>query len=543
MSADDAATPLLLLPAAARAGELGALLARRGWLPCGEDSGTTPLHALIDGRADFSAAVTAVTTARRSGTIALVIVAPGDMPRLGELFTAGAGGFLTDPFGADELDWSLRFLARRLTERRVAGRESLDPAAPVGWQRRDPLTGLASAGMLRQRLGEGTGGWLVMVAIVALERTNAAYGRDTADVILREVARRTAARAAERGTDALAGRAAGAEFAILLPLATTEGDVEAMAHRLAGDIGDALPVAAQTVPVSARIGIARIDAGMIDPALLLRRAGAALALAPATGVHRIDPASDEERCAHDLPAALARGEIDVLFQPQIAIADGKITGVEALARWRHGDLGILGAETLLLAAERAGLIAEVSAGLQQRALALASQWPAALAQIRLSINVTAAEIARPDDADRLLGMVRAAGFALDRLTIEITETGLIRDLGSAGQLLSRLRAAGCRVAIDDFGTGYSSLAYLKSLPLDYLKLDKRLVDDIAGSARDRVVVRGVIEMARSLGLAVVAEGVETEEQLALLAAEGCNYYQGFLFSEAVESAALAGLLA
>lgn len=543
MSADDAATPILLLPAAAHGGELGALLTRRGWSPASDGAFPAPQLALIDGRDDFAAAVADVSMARRRGTTALVIVAPGDLPRLGDLFTAGAGGFLTDPFGADELDWSLRFLARRLTERRVAGREGIDPATPVGWQRRDPLTGLASAGMLRQRLGAGTGGWLVVVAIVALERTNAAYGRDAADVILREVARRTAARATERGADALVGRAAGAEFAILLPLATTDGDVDALAHRLAGDIGDALPVAAQMVPVSARIGIARIDAGMIDPALLLRRAGAALALAPASGVHRIDLASDDERCAHDLPAALARGEIDVLFQPQIAIADGRIAGVEALARWRHGDLGILGAETLLLAAERAGLIAEVSTGLQQRALALASEWPAALSQVRLSINVTAAEIAHPDDADRLLAMAHAAGFALDRLTIEITETGLIRDLGSASQLLSRLRAAGCRVAIDDFGTGYSSLAYLKSLPLDYLKLDKRLVDDITGSPRDRVVVRGVIEMARSLGLAVVAEGVETEEQLALLAAEGCNYYQGFLFSEAVESATLAALLA
>lgn len=127
-------------------------------------------------------------------------------------------------------------------------------------------------------------------------------------------------------------------------------------------------------------------------------------------------------------------------------------------------------------------------------------------------------------------MVDQSGFPRQRLTVEITESGLIRDLGPAATLLADLRAGGCRVAIDDFGTGYSSLAYLKALPLDYLKIDSKLAQDIAGSTRDRIVVRGVIDMARALGLAVIAEGVETEEQLSLLAREGCNYYQGFLCS-------------
>ena len=125
----------------------------------------------------------------------------------------------------------------------------------------------------------------------------------------------------------------------------------------------------------------------------------------------------------------------------------------------------------------------------------------------------------------------------------MTESGLIEDLGAAAKLLAALRAGGLRVAIDDFGTGYSSLAYLKALPLDYLKIDKRLCQDIAGSMRDRIVVRSVIDMARSLGLDVVAEGVETEEQLSLLAQEGCTLYQGFLCAPPVTGEALAGLMA
>ena len=201
-----------------------------------------------------------------------------------------------------------------------------------------------------------------------------------------------------------------------------------------------------------------------------------------------------------------------------------------------------GAETLFAAAERAGLEATLSDHVQRRALSAAANWPSSLAKLRLSINVTAADVARAGFADSLLDRVDASGFARNRLTVEVTESGIMADLNEASRLLMELRAAGCRVAIDDFGTGYSSLAYLKALPLDYLKIDKRLSQDIAGSARDRVVVRGVIDMARSLGLAVIAEGVETQVQLDLLAKEGCQYFQGFLCAPPIDVPALAQLV-
>jgi len=149
---------------------------------------------------------------------------------------------------------------------------------------------------------------------------------------------------------------------------------------------------------------------------------------------------------------------------------------------------------------------------------------------------------RPGFAAQFLALVRDSGFAPERLTVEVTESGLIEDLSAAADLLAELRSGGLRVAIDDFGTGYSSLAYLKALPLDYLKIDKRLCQDIAGSVRDRIVVRSVIDMARSLGLGVIAEGVETEEQLSLLAQEGCNLYQGFLCAPPVGSDELLALI-
>jgi EAL domain-containing protein (putative c-di-GMP-specific phosphodiesterase class I) len=245
----------------------------------------------------------------------------------------------------------------------------------------------------------------------------------------------------------------------------------------------------------------------------------------------------------DLRRALDAGEIDVLFQPQVAIANGRITGVEALARWNHPSYGELGAATLFSVAERSDYLVQLSDHVQRKALEEAAAWPDLLGALRVAVNITAQDIQRPGFAGQFLAMLKATGLDAGRVTVEVTESGLIEDLPSAAALLAELRRGGLRIAIDDFGTGYSSLAYLRALPLDYLKLDKRLCEDITGSARDRVVVRSVIDMARSLGISVVAEGVETREQLGLLAQEGCATYQGFLCAPPLTTAGLAALVA
>ncbi|MEJ8629322.1 EAL domain-containing protein [Sphingomonas sp. I4] len=183
-----------------------------------------------------------------------------------------------------------------------------------------------------------------------------------------------------------------------------------------------------------------------------------------------------------------------------------MTGVEALARWRHPTLGPLGADPLFAAAERADLGLALSDHIQQIALQRAARWPLAMSHLRLSINITAADVARAGFARLFLERVASSGFSIDRLTAEITETGLIRELDRAAVVLDSLRQAGVRIAIDDFGTGYSSLAYLTSLPIDYLKLDRALVSEVDASRRDRVVVRGIIRIAAHLGMSIVAEG-------------------------------------
>jgi diguanylate cyclase (GGDEF)-like protein len=394
---------------------------------------------------------------------------------------------------------------------------------------------------LDRRLIEGAHTGVVLIALTRFDLVNAAHGRAAGDTLLSAAASRIDRIARDLGT-AIAARVGGSEF-----LVAAEGSTEhllLLAERIAAELGRPFPIGALAATVGCRIGVAKADEGE-EAAALLRRASEALAEAKLSDGPILRLAGGEageaapiETLALDLRHALERAEIAVLFQPQVAVTAGRIVGVEALARWQHPRFGALGAETLFAAAERADLASAVSDYIQQLALERAAAWPKTLGGLRLAINVTAADIARPGFADLLLDRVDTSGFPRQRLTVEITESGLIDDLGGAAALLAALRSAGLRIAIDDFGTGYSSLAYLKALPLDYLKIDKRLSQDITGSARDRVVVRGVIDMARSLGLTVIAEGVETAEQLDLLAKEGCQLYQGFLCAEPLTSEAL-----
>jgi EAL domain-containing protein (putative c-di-GMP-specific phosphodiesterase class I)/GGDEF domain-containing protein/DNA-binding response OmpR family regulator len=408
-----------------------------------------------------------------------------------------------------------------------------DGALPL---HRDPLTGLpdgtAARRWLAGQIAEGRRPGLLLAGLNRLQMINDLYGRGGGDALLQAAARRIEAAAIQAAPQAWVARLAGTEFLVGVP----DAGIEALQ-------GEAIVAAVERRVAAAPDLLLGVDVGGTighgeDARALLRRASVALAEArdaPGSAIRLLgagegDAVSRAQRLAGELRGAMAEGQIEILFQPQVRIPEGAIEGVEALARWRHPELGELGAETLFAAAERAGLAAALSALVQDRALETARTWPAALARLRLSINITAADLAQHAFAARMLARIDAASFPRERVTAEVTEEGLIEDLGAAADTLAELRRGGCRVAIDDFGTGYSSLAYLKALPLDYLKLDRRLSQDIAGSARDRVVVRSVIDMARSLGLGVIAEGVETEEQLALLAAEGCTMYQGFLCS-------------
>jgi EAL domain-containing protein (putative c-di-GMP-specific phosphodiesterase class I) len=225
-----------------------------------------------------------------------------------------------------------------------------------------------------------------------------------------------------------------------------------------------------------------------------------------------------------LEAAIAHEQVDVFFQPLIDPMSGRIVGAEALARSPVAeDAGLL-----FQRAEAGGLAERLSRLVQRKALRCASVWEGPLKGLGLSINVLPADICRSGFEDWLLDEIAAAGIDPRRVTAEITESALLVDHDEVAARLTRLREAGVRIAVDDFGTGYASLAYLTSLPLDAIKIDRGLVADIVGGERDRIVVKAMIHLARELDLKVVVEGVETRSQLELLAEWGCDLYQGFL---------------
>lgn len=415
----------------------------------------------------------------------------------------------------------------------------------------DPLTGLASATFARARLddilreddrGQEPAAIAVLIAISRLDQVNAAHGRKITDQLLQAVARRLARLLAERKVDrALTARLGGAEFAVIFEAPVLLNEATHVAAEVGRLFAKPFVIGGRVIHLACRIGIAASDQGTQSSEDLLHRASSALATAKQN-----DPNSFQVYVAgrEDDPARLAdlsdtirkaanEAQLDIRYQPQVDIAANRITGVEALVRFDHPTLGTIPAETLLATAERGEFSVELGRNIVRQACRDACNWPGLLGRIRLSVNVTATDIRDQDFVAELMKILKKTKFPPDRLTLEITEGGLVEDLERTSHLLAGLRARDIRVAIDDFGTGYSSLAYLKSLPLDYLKIDKRIAADIEGGARDKVIVRGVVDMARTLGMTVIAEGVESEAQLELLVREGCNWYQGYLCAPAL----------
>ncbi|KQU55671.1 hypothetical protein ASG67_05905 [Sphingomonas sp. Leaf339] len=479
---------------------------------------------LVDARGRAHAALAEVRSRARHGETLLVLT--DDAAIADDFLNAGAFAFLAAPRDEAEIAVALRYARRAgmMERRELADVEGDDAARVQDW--------------LAQQVTAKRPCALIVVALSRLDLVNAAHGRDRVDAATAQIAGRIMTAA---GPHAFVIRVGGARFLVGLG-----GDW----HPALAAIGTALArpfdVDGGPMLLGNRVGVAEHEGGE-DVDTLVRRAGDALAQArisdgATTRVAGPEDAGSLDELAADLHHAITGGDIGIVFQPQVEIASGCIVGVEALARWEHPRLGPLGADTLFAAADRADLGIALSDHIQQLTLARAARWPRVLDALRLSLNLTAADVARAGFARLFLDRVDASGFPRGRLTVEITETGMIQELDRAASILTELRGAGCRIAIDDFGTGYSSLAYLKALPLDYLKIDKALARDITGNPRDRVVVRGVIEIARALGLAVIAEGVETPQQLALLAAEGCGWYQGFLRSGALDETALAAMV-
>ncbi|GAA0665500.1 EAL domain-containing protein (putative c-di-GMP-specific phosphodiesterase class I)/GGDEF domain-containing protein [Sphingomonas insulae] len=493
---------------------------------------------LVDTRADApaGAAATQALGGLAAATGRALIALTADTAWLEDLLAVGATHFSVDRGDAHELRQAIRYAAGQVQ------RDHSDRRGPRFGANADPAD---VAAWIDARLDDGEHVGVSIIALSRLDILNAARGRAAGDTLI--AAARAQVEAVTRGLLGPAAMVAAAGGGDMIVASAAPPPVLArLAAALDAALAKPLPIRGRQAVLGSRWGMA--ESGPADDAAsLLRRAAEALVAAKASDGATVRVAGPEgaaplDLLAIDLHLAIERGEIDVLFQPQAPIDGRHVTGVEALARWRHGKLGPLGADALFAAADRADLGVALSDHIQELVLARVARWPRPLAGLRVSLNLTAGDLGRPGFAALFLDRVAASGVPFERLTVEITEGGAIRNLEIAAAVLATLREAGVRVALDDFGTGYSSLAYLTALPLDYLKLDKALACGIEATPRHRGVVRAVMTLARSLGLAVIAEGIESEAQRVLLAAEGCTFYQGFLLAEPLDEAALIAMM-
>jgi EAL domain-containing protein (putative c-di-GMP-specific phosphodiesterase class I) len=300
----------------------------------------------------------------------------------------------------------------------------------------------------------------------------------------------------------------------------------------------------------ASAGVALGDAQTSDPGTLLRDAGIAVDRAKTVGAKRVEIAdadlrrstADHAALERDLRTAVARGQIVVAYQPIVSVADGTTIGVEALARWAHPHRGLLAPAEFIALAEATGLIGGIGRAVLATACAQVAHWRAAGRALTCHVNLSPHQLTDPGLVADVGAVLDETGLEAGALVLEITESALMEG-ATPIERLQELRALGARLVLDDFGTGYSSLGRLRRCPVDGLKVDRSFVCDLPGDdGQDALLVAGILGMARALGLTVVAEGVETDAQLALLRDLGCRYAQGYLLSRPLDAAALGGAL-
>jgi diguanylate cyclase (GGDEF)-like protein len=363
---------------------------------------------------------------------------------------------------------------------------------------------------------------------------NDSLGHPHGDLVLIAVARQL--EKCLRPGDTVA-RTGGDEFVVILGEVLRPEDADAVAERIHRGLAEPIPLAGQEVYVTTSIGIAlsRSGAGADD---LVREADTAMYWAKASGrgqtrhfdEHMRVTAAEQLRVGTDLRHALERHELVLHYQPIVAADDRRVVGFEALLRWHHPERGLLPPEAFLATAVETGLIVPIGRWVRQQACRQLKIWQAQLGDdhpLFVSVNVAPREVLQPDFAAELLALLEATGVDPGSLHLEITESDLLDRSSAAPQVLERLHEQGVRVAIDDFGTGYSSLSYLDQLPVDVLKIDRSFIQDIDSLKSRSELVHNILRLAADLSIAVVAEGVEREEQRDHLEALSCSFLQGF----------------
>ncbi|WP_409333276.1 putative bifunctional diguanylate cyclase/phosphodiesterase [Trujillonella humicola] len=414
----------------------------------------------------------------------------------------------------------------------------------------DALTGLANRALFTDRVeqallrgarGRGRPA-LVFIDLDGFKGVNDTLGHLAGDALLREVAARL--RSAVRADDTVA-RLGGDEFAVLVEQSGT-GCEEAVttAERVLAVLATPVVLDGQSVTVSGSIGVAVGDAGATGDSLL-GDADIAMYAAKLAGRGRCLVFDPEMRAAavaareleQELHGALAAGEFRMVYQPVVDLAGGAVTGFEALLRWDSPALGPVSPSRFVPVAEASGLIEEIGAWALREACTAAARWRTEHGRdLTMAVNVSAVQLTSPHLVGRVTEALAASGLAPSALVLEVTETALVNDPERVGECLAALRGLGVRLALDDFGTGYSSLAHLREFTVDVLKIDRSFVASIEEDGVLPPIVRAMIDLGRTMGLEIVAEGVETEAQHRLLVAGRCDLAQGFLFARPMDPA-------
>ena len=411
----------------------------------------------------------------------------------------------------------------------------------------DSLTQLPNRLLFHDRLVQGmansardrTGGAVMWVDLDGFKHVNDLLGHRVGDALLCQVARNL--QRCVRSNDSVA-RIGGDEFAILLNGIADDDAAVAVASKILAAFQTPITVSDHEVAVTASIGIARFRGDTQDATVLLRCADSAMYHAKKLGKNTFQFFFPELTAALDerlniekyLKNALANGEFEVYYQPQVEIG-GELIGMEALLRWNCPELDSIGPATFIPIAEEIGLIIPIGSWVLRTACLQAVAWQrAGMRPFKLAVNVSSQQFARPDFVRLARTLLEETGLEGRYLELELTESAVMRNLDSAAQSMDQLRKLGISIAIDDFGTGYSSLSYLQRLPANVLKIDKSFTNGIAAASQNSLsIIRGIVALAHSLELHVVAEGVETEGQLQKLGMLGCDSIQGFLVQKPI----------
>ena len=415
----------------------------------------------------------------------------------------------------------------------------------------DSLTGLPNRLTLQIRLAQllpeaRRHQWQLAVMFIDLDRfkiINDTLGHQVGDELLRDVAIRLSR--VVRETDFVA-RLGGDEFVILLPAISGPADAAIIANKIIGALSSSILTGNHELHTSPSIGISIFPDDGSDGDTILKNADTAMYHAKSAGRNNYQfyaaemnqTASERLDLEHKLRHAISRNELALCFQPQFSADGSHATGVEALIRWHHPTDGMISPIRFIPIAEETGLIVEIGEWVLRTACHEMKKWiDAGLKPVRVAVNVSARQLRRRDFCEVVAGVLAESGLPAELLELEITESSVMENPEEAIEILQRIVRMGVTLAIDDFGTGYSSLAYLKLFPIDHLKIDRSFVADIEVDLNDRAIAFGTIALAHSLGLNVIAEGVETADQLELLRSNGCDEVQGYLFSKPLNSAA------